>query len=100
MQNLVLASLENRQANKPNSANNSKNHGQNTKNLFAEGDVGYETTVVAQPTFREEGEVEKHGGQDAADDEERLETVGAYVGDVGYVGFFVHGRVPTAVLVY
>lgn len=47
MQNLVLASLEDRQANKSNSANNSKNHGQNTKDLFAEGDVGYETTVVA-----------------------------------------------------
>lgn len=100
MQNLVLARLEDRQANKPNSTNNGKNHGQDAQDLFAEGDVGDEATVVSQPALREEGEVEEHGRQDAADDEERLETVGADVGDVGDVGVLVHGRVAAAVLVH
>lgn len=61
MQHLVLARLEDRQANKPNSTNNGKYHGQDAQNLFAERDVGDETAVVSQPALREEGEVEKDG---------------------------------------
>jgi len=61
MQHLVLARLEDGQANKPNSTNNGKNHGQDAQNLFAEGDVGYETAIVSQPALREEGQVEKYG---------------------------------------
>lgn len=61
MQHLVLARLEDRQANKPNSTNNGKHHGQDAENLFAEGNVWDEATVVSQPALREEGEVEKDG---------------------------------------
>lgn len=53
---------------------------------------------MAEPAFGGEAEIEEDGGDDAASDEERLQTVCADVTDVGDVLQGGHGRVLRATL--
>ena len=48
---------------------------------------------MSEPALRGEGEVEEDGGDDAAGYEERLQALGADVGNVCYVLVGAHGGV-------
>ena len=67
-----------------------KRTGQAGENFLSHAQILRQTPCVSQPTFRCEGEVEKDGGNAAACDEERLQALGADVGDVRYVLIFAH----------
>lgn len=99
VQSAILASLEDRKTDKSHGSNGRKGYREAAEDLLHEGRVGHETAPMSQPSLRQERSIEKDGGQDAADDEERLETVGADIGDVGDVGVNRLSGISTAVLI-
>lgn len=76
MQSAVLSRFEDRQADKTNSSNSREDNGEAAEDLLHDGRVGGKTAAMSQPSLREKRGVEEDGGQDAADNEERLETIG------------------------
>lgn len=97
VQVLVAVRVKDAQANKADGADDGEEDCEAIQNLLANGGVGYEAALVAEPAVGEEGEVEEDGGEDAAGDEEGLEVVGADVADVGDALGRRHGGVDCAV---
>jgi hypothetical protein len=99
VQSAILARFEDGQADKANGSNGRKDNGEAAEDLLHESRVGGKTAAMSQPSLREERGVEEDRGQDAADDEKRLKTIGADVGNVGDVGVARLCGIATAVLV-
>jgi len=99
VQSAILASLEDRKTDKSHGSNGRKGDREAAEDLLHEGRVGHETAPMSQPSLRQERSIEKDGGQDAADDKERLETVGADIRDVGDVGVNRLSGISTSMLI-
>lgn len=99
VQSAILASLEDRKTDKSHGSNGRKGDREAAEDLLHEGRVGHKTAPMSQPSLRQERSIEKDGGQDAADDEERLETACADVGNVGDVGVNRLSGISTTVLI-
>lgn len=99
MQPGISTSSEDGQADKPDSANRSKDNREPSQDLLHKGPVGHEATAVSQPSFREESSIKEDGGENASGDEERPQTVSADVGNVCDIGVARLSRISTTVLV-
>lgn len=99
VQSAILASLEDRKTDKSHGSDGRKGDREAAEDLLHEGRVGYKTASMSQPSLRQERSIEKDGGQDAADDEERLKTACADIGDVGDVGVNRLSGISTTVLI-
>lgn len=98
MQPGVAVRVEDAEEDEAGGAAHGADDAQHAEDLLRDAEVFRQAARVAEPALRGEGEVEEDGRDDGAGDEERLEPVGAHVGDVGdaLVGF--HGGVARAAL--
>jgi hypothetical protein len=71
------------QANQPDRARDRRQDTQNRQRLLQHGLVLRQAALMPQPPLTHEREVEEHGRDRRAGDEERLQAEGAHVGDVG-----------------
>lgn len=94
---LVAVGVKDAETDEADGADDGEEDCEAVENLLADGGVGHEAALVAEPAVGKEGEVEEDGGEDAAGDEEGLEVVGADVADVGDGLGRRHGGVDCAV---
>jgi hypothetical protein len=99
VQSAILAGLEDRKTDKSHGSDSRKGDGEAAEDLLHECRVGHKTAPMSQPSLRQECSIEKDGGQDTADNEERLKTVGADIGDVGDVGVNRLSGISTPMLI-
>ena len=99
MQVRVPRRVEDAQQDQPRGPQNGKRNSQTTQNPLAARRIRDEAAAVPQPAVGGKRQVEKHGGEHAARDEQGLEVVGADVADVGDGLRGRHGPVVHAVLV-
>jgi hypothetical protein len=83
MQRLVRGRVVDAQQDQPGGAGEGEDEGEGDEDPLAARGVGHEAAAVPQPAVGQQGGVERQRRQHAAGDEERLELVGAHVGDVG-----------------
>lgn len=77
----VVLGVKDGQQDQAGGANDGKDNGGNGEGLFAARRVGHEAAAVAQPARGQHGQVEEEADDAGAGDEERLQHVGANVGD-------------------
>ncbi len=81
MQLPVVLCVEDGKQDQAGGADDGKDNGADGEGLFAARRVGHEAAAVAQPARGQHGQVEEEADDAGAGDEERLQDVGANVGD-------------------
>lgn len=81
----IAQRIEYTQQDQPRRSDRSKEDGEAREHFLRSGCVRIETAAVPQPSVREKGYIKEEGRDAGAGDEERLEFIGAYVGDIGNV---------------
>ena len=83
MQAVVVVGIEDGQEDEAACATYREEYTDTRQRRLCAGCVGRESTVVSQPALGREGQVEEYGCDHSASDEERLQSEGPDVGDIG-----------------
>lgn len=71
--------IEDAEQDQADGTDNSENDCESGQDLFARGGVGYQSSLVAEPSIGKERNIEEDGGQDASRHEKGFEVRGADV---------------------
>lgn len=92
MQSLVVENVKDGEQDQARGAGDGEDDAEPDEGLFAGGLVRHEPPAVTEPALGKEGDVERNDDDAGAGNEERFETGGANVADVGNVCIGPHGR--------
>ena len=96
MQAVMAQRVEDGEQDQAGGADDGEGDGQPGEDLLARGAIRHQTAFVTEPPVRAEGQIQEHGRQHAARNEQRLQVVRRDVADVGDVLVFGHGGIVLA----